>query len=49
MQAAGFDFLDAPVSGGIAAAAAGTLTLMVGGTDAQFGAPSRSSNRWPRR
>ena len=36
MQAAGFDFLDAPVSGGIAAAAGGTLTLMVGGTDAQF-------------
>ena len=32
----GFDFLDAPVSGGIAAAAAGTLALMVGGTDAQF-------------
>ena len=36
MKAAGFDFLDAPVSGGIAAAAGGTLTLMVGGTDAQF-------------
>src|SRR5437868_572523 len=34
MQARGFDFLDAPVSGGIAAAAAGTLTFMVGGTDA---------------
>src|SRR3954471_21024509 len=32
----GFDFLDAPVSGGIAAAAAGSLTLMVGGTDEQF-------------
>src|SRR6476620_8036034 len=32
----GFDFLDAPVSGGIAAAAGGTLTFMVGGTDAQF-------------
>jgi 3-hydroxyisobutyrate dehydrogenase len=32
----GFDFVDAPVSGGIAAAAAGTLALMVGGTDAQF-------------
>src|SRR3954451_17129721 len=37
MQARGFDFLDAPVSGGIAAAAGGTLTFMVGGTDAQFG------------
>jgi len=36
MQAKGFDFLDAPVSGGIAAAAAGTLALMVGGTDDQF-------------
>jgi 3-hydroxyisobutyrate dehydrogenase len=32
----GFDFLDAPVSGGIAAAAGGTLTVMVGGTDEQF-------------
>jgi 3-hydroxyisobutyrate dehydrogenase len=36
MQAKGFDFVDAPVSGGIAAAAAGTLTLMVGGTDEAF-------------
>jgi len=36
MKAKGFDFLDAPVSGGIAAAAAGTLALMVGGTDQQF-------------
>jgi 3-hydroxyisobutyrate dehydrogenase len=36
MKSAGFDFLDAPVSGGIAAAAGGTLTFMVGGTDAQF-------------
>jgi 3-hydroxyisobutyrate dehydrogenase len=33
----GFDFVDAPVSGGIAAAAGGSLTFMVGGTDAQFG------------
>jgi 3-hydroxyisobutyrate dehydrogenase len=32
----GFDFVDAPVSGGIAAAAGGSLTFMVGGTDAQF-------------
>jgi 3-hydroxyisobutyrate dehydrogenase len=32
----GFDFVDAPVSGGIAAAAAGTLTFMVGGTDEAF-------------
>src|SRR6476661_7980025 len=36
MKAKGFDFVDSPVSGGIAAAAAGTLALMVGGTDAQF-------------
>jgi 3-hydroxyisobutyrate dehydrogenase len=36
MKAKGFDFLDAPVSGGIAAAAAGTLALMVGGSDEQF-------------
>ncbi len=32
----GFDFVDAPVSGGIAAAAGGTLTFMVGGTDEEF-------------
>jgi 3-hydroxyisobutyrate dehydrogenase len=32
----GFDFVDAPVSGGIAAAAGGSLTFMVGGTDEQF-------------
>ncbi|MEO1561992.1 MAG: 3-hydroxyisobutyrate dehydrogenase [Pseudomonadota bacterium] len=32
----GMNFLDAPVSGGIAAAEAGTLTLMVGGTSAAF-------------
>ncbi len=32
----GFDMVDAPVSGGIAAAAGGTLTFMVGGSDAAF-------------
>jgi 3-hydroxyisobutyrate dehydrogenase len=32
----GFEFVDAPVSGGIAAAAGGSLTFMVGGTDAAF-------------
>lgn len=32
----GFEFVDAPVSGGIAAAAAGTLTFMVGGPDGAF-------------
>src|SRR5437763_11120370 len=36
LKALGFDFLDAPVSGGIAAAAGGSLTFMVGGTDEQF-------------
>ncbi|WP_230293536.1 3-hydroxyisobutyrate dehydrogenase [Croceicoccus sp. Ery5] len=35
-QAAGYDMVDAPVSGGIAAANGGTLTFMVGGTDAAF-------------
>ncbi len=33
---AGFAMVDAPVSGGIAAAAAGTLTFMVGGDDDAF-------------
>ncbi|HEY0625525.1 MAG TPA: 3-hydroxyisobutyrate dehydrogenase [Allosphingosinicella sp.] len=36
-QAAGYNMVDAPVSGGIAAAEAGTLTFMVGGTDKAFG------------
>jgi 3-hydroxyisobutyrate dehydrogenase len=31
-----FDFVDAPVSGGIAAAAGGALTFMVGGSDKAF-------------
>lgn len=34
--AEGLEAVDAPVSGGIAAAEAGTLTFMVGGTDAGF-------------
>lgn len=34
--ARGFGFVDAPVSGGTAAAAAGTLTFMVGGSAADF-------------
>ena len=33
---AGYDMVDAPVSGGIAAANGGTLTFMVGGSDAAF-------------
>jgi len=32
----GFDFVDAPVSGGVAAAAEGTLTFMVGGEEKAF-------------
>ena len=32
----GFTMLDAPVSGGVSGAAAGTLTFMVGGTEAAF-------------
>lgn len=35
-QAAGCEMLDAPVSGGTAGADAGTLTFMVGGSDAAF-------------
>jgi 3-hydroxyisobutyrate dehydrogenase len=35
-EAAGYQMVDAPVSGGIAAAEAGTLTFMVGGSDAAF-------------
>jgi 3-hydroxyisobutyrate dehydrogenase len=35
-QVAGYIMVDAPVSGGIAAANGGTLTFMVGGTDAAF-------------
>lgn len=33
---AGLEMVDAPVSGGVGGAAAGTLTIMVGGTDAAF-------------
>ncbi len=33
---AGYEMVDAPVSGGIAAASGGTLTFMVGGTDEAF-------------
>jgi 3-hydroxyisobutyrate dehydrogenase len=33
---AGFDFLDAPVSGGVGGAEAGTLTFMCGGTEKSF-------------
>ena len=36
-EARGFAMLDAPVSGGVSGAAAGTLTFMVGGAEAAFG------------
>lgn len=35
-EKAGIRFVDAPVSGGVAAAAAGTLAFMVGGSEADF-------------
>jgi len=35
-EKAGYEMVDAPVSGGIAAANGGTLTFMVGGTDSAF-------------
>jgi 3-hydroxyisobutyrate dehydrogenase len=35
-EAAGYEMVDAPVSGGIAAANGGTLTFMVGGTESAF-------------
>ncbi|MBD2840840.1 3-hydroxyisobutyrate dehydrogenase [Erythrobacter rubeus] len=36
-EEAGYDMVDAPVSGGIAAANGGTLTFMVGGSETAFG------------
>jgi 3-hydroxyisobutyrate dehydrogenase len=36
LEELGFEFVDAPVSGGIAAAAGGALTFMVGGSDKAF-------------
>ncbi len=36
LEELGFDFVDAPVSGGISAAASGNLTFMVGGSDEAF-------------
>ena len=45
----GFDFIDAPVSGGQAGAENGALTVMCGGDDAGVQrAPSRSSRPMPR-
>jgi 3-hydroxyisobutyrate dehydrogenase len=36
-EKAGFDFLDAPVSGGVSGAEAGTLAFMCGGSETAFG------------
>lgn len=38
LQEKGFGFIDAPVSGGVAGAQAGTLTFIVGGAEADFAA-----------
>lgn len=37
VKAAGFGFVDAPVSGGVVGATAGSLTIMVGAADADYG------------
>jgi 3-hydroxyisobutyrate dehydrogenase len=46
---AGFDFLDAPVSGGVAGAEAATLTFMCGGTDRAFERARRILERMGKR
>jgi 3-hydroxyisobutyrate dehydrogenase len=45
-QAAGFDMLDAPVSGGVAGAEGASLTFMVGGDAEILPARSRYWRRW---
>src|SRR4051794_6865422 len=40
-EKAGFEFLDAPVSGGVGGAEAGTLTFMCGGSEVAFGRAKR--------
>ena len=47
-EMAGYAMVDAPVSGGIAAANGGTLTFMVGGGNAALPAPNRSCPPWAR-
>lgn len=44
----GIELLDAPVSGGTAGAAAGTLTFMVGGAAEAWKRPGRCSRSWAR-
>ena len=43
---AGFDMLDAPVSGGMAGAEAASLTFMVGARSRSLSGPSRCWRRW---
>lgn len=47
-QARGLDMLDAPVSGGTAGAAAGTLTFIVGGAAQALERARRCCRRWAR-
>jgi 3-hydroxyisobutyrate dehydrogenase len=47
-EARGHAMVDAPVSGGVGGAEAGTLTFMVGGSDAALPGPSRFSPPWAR-
>ncbi|MGE0719083.1 MAG: L-threonate dehydrogenase [Alphaproteobacteria bacterium] len=49
LAAAGFGFVDAPMSGGMARAAEGTLTLMVSGTDAAVAAAEPAMNAYAQR
>lgn len=44
----GIELLDAPVSGGTAGAAAGTLTFMIGGATSTLEKPARFSRPWAR-
>ena len=46
--ASGRKFVDAPVSGGVAGAKGGTLTIMAAAPQATFDARARCSKRWAR-
>ncbi len=46
VRAAGFGFIDAPVSGGVVGATAGALTIMVGASDEDFSRARKM--RWKR-
>ena len=47
-RGAGYEMVDAPVSGGIAAANGGTLTFMVGGSDEAFARAEPVLPQWAR-